>query len=59
MLVPSFTGTTEFTVPVPCNYDLEVAATKYLHALPDGEVPLSFHFSGRSSTAARAGGCRS
>jgi hypothetical protein len=47
VLVPSFTGTTEFTVPVPCNYDLEVAATKYLYALPDGEVPLSFHFSGR------------
>ena len=46
-LVPSFTGTTEFTVPVPCTYDLEVAATKYLDALPDGEVPLSFHFSGR------------
>ena len=47
VLVPSFTGTTEFTVPVPCSYDLEVAATKYLYALPDGEVPLSFHFSGR------------
>jgi hypothetical protein len=46
-LVPSFVGTTEFTVPVLCNYDLEVAATKYLYALPDGEIPLSFHFSGR------------
>jgi len=46
-LVPSFTSSTELTVPVPCNYDLEVAATKYLYALPDGEVPLSFHFSGR------------
>ena len=32
---------------MPCNYDLEVAATKYLYALPDGEVPLSFHFNGR------------
>jgi Family of unknown function (DUF6084) len=47
VLVPSFTSTTEFTLPVPCNYDLEVAATKYLYALPDGEVALSFHFSGR------------
>lgn len=47
VLVPSFTGTTEFGLPVPCDYDLEVAATKYLYALPDGEVPLSFHFSGR------------
>ena len=47
VLVPSFTDATEFTVPVPCNYDLEVAATKYVYALPDGELPLSFHFSGR------------
>lgn len=47
VLVPSFVSTTDFTVPVPCNYDLEVAATKYLYALPDGEVPLSLHFSGR------------
>ena len=46
-LVPSFTSTTELALPVLCNYDLEVAATKYLYALPDGEVPLSFHFSGR------------
>ena len=46
VLVPTFTDATEFTVPVPCNYDLEVAATKYLYALPDGQVPLSFHFSG-------------
>ena len=46
-LVSSFTGSTEFVLPVLCNYDLEVAATKYLYALPDGEVPLSFHFSGR------------
>ena len=32
---------------MPCSYDLEVAAAKYLDALPDGEVPLAFHFSGR------------
>ena len=46
-LLPSFTGSAEFTLPVPCTYDLEVASTKYLYALPDGDVPLSFHFSGR------------
>lgn len=46
-LLPSFTDATEFELPVVCNYDLEVASTKYLYALPDGEVPLSFHFSGR------------
>lgn len=47
MLVPSFTSEVEFELRVPCNYDLEVASTKYLYALPDGDVPLSFHFSGR------------
>jgi hypothetical protein len=45
-LVPSFSGQTTFTMPVPCTYDLEVAAAKYIHSLPDGEVPLSFHFTG-------------
>ena len=30
----------------PCSYDLEVAAAKYLHALPDGEAPLALHFNG-------------
>ena len=46
-LLPSFTSETEFTLVVPCTYDLEVTSAKYLDALPDGEVPLSFHFSGR------------
>jgi Family of unknown function (DUF6084) len=45
-LVPSFTGETTFALPVPCTYDLELAAAKYFYSLPDGEVPLSFHFSG-------------
>jgi hypothetical protein len=46
-LLPSFVCETEFTLVVPCTYDLEVASAKYLDALPDGELPLSFHFSGR------------
>jgi hypothetical protein len=45
-LVPSFTGETTFTLPVACTYDLELAAAKYLYHLPDGEAPLSFHFTG-------------
>jgi hypothetical protein len=45
-LVPSFTGQTTFTLPVPCSFDLELAAAKYFYSLPDGEVPLSFHFTG-------------
>ena len=46
VVVPAFTGSTTVAVPVACNYDLEVAAAKYLHALPDGEAPLALHFNG-------------
>ena len=35
-----------FTLPVPCTFDLEIAAARYFSSLPDGEVPLAFHFSG-------------
>jgi hypothetical protein len=45
-LVPSFSGSTRFQLPLACTYDLELAATKYLYGLPGGEVPLAFHFSG-------------
>ncbi len=46
VLVPAFTGSTTVTVPIACNYDLELAATKYLRALPDGVVPAAMHFNG-------------
>ena len=45
-MVPGFTGTTQVNLPLECTYDLEVAASKYLHALRDGAVPLQFLFSG-------------
>jgi len=45
-LVPTFSGSTAFTVEVPCTYDLEVASAKYFDALRDGDIPLSFHFNG-------------
>jgi hypothetical protein len=45
-LVPEFTGTADFTLTVPCTYDLEISAAKYFYSLPDGEIPLTFHFSG-------------
>jgi hypothetical protein len=45
-LVPRFEGATEFALTVPCTYDLELSAAKYFYSLPDGEVPLTFHFSG-------------
>ncbi|MFG2073912.1 DUF6084 family protein [Nonomuraea maritima] len=44
--LPGFTGSTTTPVTVPCTYDFDVAATKYLHGLRDGEVPLRFLFTG-------------
>lgn len=46
VVVGAFTGSTTVTVPIACNYDLEVAAAKYLHSLSDGEAPLALHFNG-------------
>jgi Family of unknown function (DUF6084) len=46
LLVPAFTGMTTVSVPIACNYDLELAAAKYLHSLADGVAPLALHFNG-------------
>jgi len=45
-LTPSFDSSAAIEMPVPCTYDLEVAAAKYLHSLDDGEIPLLLLFSG-------------
>jgi len=46
VLVPSFTGSTEFAIKLPCTYDHEIAATKYFGGLEDGQAPLQLHFNG-------------
>lgn len=46
-MVHSFAGATTFGLEVPCTADLEVVASRYVAALPDGEVPLTMHFTGR------------
>lgn len=46
LAIPAFTGQTEVDLLIPCTYDLDVAAAKYLGALEDGDVPLEFLFSG-------------
>ncbi|MEU4849868.1 DUF6084 family protein [Streptomyces gilvosporeus] len=46
VVVPGFTGETEVDLPVPCTGDLDIAATRYFHALEDGEAPLRLLFSG-------------
>ncbi len=44
--IPAFTGTSETTLLVPCTFDFNVGATRYFHALRDGNLPLCFQFSG-------------
>jgi hypothetical protein len=46
LIVPPFTASTSVELPLPCTFDFSVAATKYFAALEDGEIPLSFLFSG-------------
>jgi hypothetical protein len=44
--VGPFDGSTLVEVGLPCSYDFEVAAAKYLNALEDGRVPLELQFEG-------------
>lgn len=44
--VTGFTGTTEIDLPITCTYDFEVAASKYMHSLDDGVIPIVVMFSG-------------
>jgi hypothetical protein len=50
--VPGFRGQTDVDLPMACTYDFEVAASKYLHSLEDGEVPVVLLFSGTVFTKA-------
>lgn len=45
-VLPSFSGSCDFDLVMPCSYDVDVAANKYLTALEDGEIPLLLLFSG-------------
>lgn len=54
-MVPGFTGTTEVVLPVPCSYDFDVAAHKYLYALREGSVPLLLLFTGTVFTGGPVG----
>lgn len=46
VVVPTFSGTTVVPLRVPCTYDFEVSASKYLDAVREGEIPLELLFSG-------------
>jgi hypothetical protein len=57
-IVPAFTGNTVVELQVPCSFDFSLAVTKYFDALEEGDVPLTFLFSGtvfHSGTDGHAG----
>ncbi len=56
VMVGGFTGETETDLVAPCTYDMDIASSRYFHALDDGEVPLRMLFSGTAFTG--AGGFR-
>jgi len=45
-VIPEFTGATTVEMHTPCTFDFNVAATKYFYGLDDGDVPVTFLFSG-------------
>ena len=55
LTVTGFEGETTVELPVPCTYDFDLAATRFLNALGTGEVPLRFLFSGAVFAAAPSG----
>lgn len=55
LVAPPFEGAATVPLDVPCTYDFEVAAARYLAALRDGDVPLELLFSGTVFHAADDG----
>ena len=58
LAVPPFEDSALVQLDVPCTYDFEVTAARYLAALADGDVPLELLFSGTVFHAGEAGGLR-
>jgi hypothetical protein len=54
-MVQGFTDLTEVDLALPCTYDFEVTASKYLHALRDGAVTIVLLFSGTVFTRGERG----
>ena len=46
VMVPAFEKETIVEVAIPCTYDFDIAAAKYLNALGGGLIPVRFLFSG-------------
>jgi len=54
-MVPGFTGAVEANLPLPCTYDFDVAAAKYLQTLDGDDVPLTLLFNGTVFTRGVSG----
>ncbi len=46
VLIPAFSAETVVSMPVPCTYDFNIAATKFFYGVEEGEAPLLLLFSG-------------
>lgn len=55
VIVPGFQKDTAVGIEAPCTFDFNVATTKYLAAVDDGEIPLAFFFSGTVFYAGEGG----
>jgi uncharacterized protein DUF6084 len=53
--VLGFMGSTTVDVPVPCSFDFNVAITKYIYGLQNGDLPVSLLFSGTVFHMGRTG----
>ncbi len=53
--VQGFTGVTEVDLALPCTYDFDVTASRYLHSLVDGTAPITLLFSGTVFTKGDSG----
>ena len=53
--VGPFTGSTVIDIGVPCTFDFNVAVTKYIYGLENGEIPTSLLFSGTVFYAGQTG----
>jgi hypothetical protein len=58
LAVPPFRSSALVQLDVPCTYDFEVTAARYLAALGEGDVPLELLFSGTVFHAGAAGDLR-
>ncbi|MEO6309981.1 MAG: DUF6084 family protein [Leifsonia sp.] len=54
-MVQGFTGQTEVDLALPCTFDFDVTAAKYLHALRERTIPLELLFSGTVFTRGTSG----